>query len=680
MRSPASRAAGAGGRLTVPLVAALSGLAAGCFLFPAAIKHETILTPVGGAGETGSGEERYAIQEDGSISWELSGLRVEVEHMTDEKLNRLFPDESSRGKYSTNPYTYGNWVDTRLGYTPNRFTVFKVTIFNRTFPKVLLDPLEAVVTTDQGQHLRAYGITSASPYENFENYYRSRRGQSGNEFYRFEVRLGTVRSHNYEENQAIFKGENYGGFIVFDPVYAESEEVILHLRNFVLRFGAFDIPEETRDLRFAFRHRVEQRLLEGKGAGPAATAAALMVSENGPFQILGNLPGDRTRDEAAIRAEVRRQLAEFGPLLRRAVRQRGGDPGARRRPLHHRRGRGGNRGFRDRVDGWQRLGGSLRGAGNRATGLPACRVPSGGGRSAGRSGPVPALDASAGSPAGGRDLPLRLLGSCRLGDMPGIRIIPIGLCLLCCVRPGGGAVVCSANECSQGRWPQTVYYRFSFNAAVAGGAVVRLTAVDAFEVFFGGESLGTGIDENWTTVEEYPVTLRRRGNHLAVQVDNSGRGQGSGLLVEITGPEGRVWASNTSGVSEPWLWTGEPQEEDGWRTSARLDEEVWRPVQRGQLDRSRLVGWSDDLGAEVIAGFPGGVDAGRPQGGLTLRTTFGENLAHEKPGLPDEVFDGDFATRWQVNPDALSASARVDLLQPRLIGEVRVITFGSDPG
>ena len=311
MRPPASRAAGAGGRLTVPLAAALSGLAAGCFLFPAAIKHETILTPVGGAGETGSGEERYAIQEDGSISWELSGLRVEVEHMTDEKLNRLFPDESSRGKYSTNPYTYGNWVDTRLGYTPNRFTVFKVTIFNRTFPKVLLDPLEAVVTTDQGQHLRAYGITSASPYENFENYYRSRRGQSGNEFYRFEVRLGTVRSHNYEENQAIFKGENYGGFIVFDPVYAESEEVILHLRNFVLRFGAFDIPEETRDLRFAFRHRVEQRLLEGKGAGPAATAAALMVSENGPFQILGNLPGDRTRDEAAIRAEVRRQLAEF---------------------------------------------------------------------------------------------------------------------------------------------------------------------------------------------------------------------------------------------------------------------------------------------------------------------------------------------------------------------------------
>ncbi len=289
-------------------VVLVCGVTAGCFLFPTAIKRETILTPVGGVGELSSDEEQYTVQENGNLSWELSGLRVEVEHMTDEKLNHLFPDESSRGKYSANPYTYGNWIDTRLGYTPNRFTVFKVSVYNRTFPKVLLNPLEVALETDQGQFLWTYGITSASPHENFENYYRSRRGQSGNEFYRFELRMGMVRSFNYELDQPIFKGENYGGYIVFDPVYAETEKVVLSLKNFVLRFGAFDTPVETRDLRFEFAHSVEDRQMEDLMAG-ARAEGALMVSESGPSQIHGNLPGDRTRDAAAIRATVQQRLA-----------------------------------------------------------------------------------------------------------------------------------------------------------------------------------------------------------------------------------------------------------------------------------------------------------------------------------------------------------------------------------
>ena len=286
-------------------IIALCGLLSGCFLFPTAVKRETLLLPVIETTET---EGTYSLQENGAISWELAGLRLEVEHMTDAKLNALFPDESGRGKYSTNPYTYGNWTDTRLGYTPNRFTVFKVTIFNRTQPKVMLDPLAAVLETDQGQFLRAYGITSSSPYGNFENYYRSQRGQSGNEFYRFELRMGMVRSYNYEEDQPIFKGENYGGFIVFDPVYPETEEVVLILKDFVLRFGAFDKPVEKRDLRFVFKHKVENLVVQ-KGATSGKTAETLMISENGPSQIMGNLPGERTRSLSAIRAVVRQRLS-----------------------------------------------------------------------------------------------------------------------------------------------------------------------------------------------------------------------------------------------------------------------------------------------------------------------------------------------------------------------------------
>ena len=293
------------GRGRLIWIIALCGLLSGCFLFPTAVKRETLLLPVVESAET---EGAYSLQENGAISWELAGLRLEVEHMTDAKLNALFPDESGRGKYSTNPYTYGNWTDTRLGYTPNRFTVFKVTIFNRTQPKVMLDPLAAVLETDQGQFLRAYGITSSSPYGNFENYYRSQRGQSGNEFYRFELRMGMVRSYNYEEDQPIFKGENYGGFVVFDPVYPETEEVVLILKDFVLRFGAFDKPVEKRDLRFVFKHKVENLVVQ-KGATSGKTAETLMISENGPSQIMGNLSGDRTRSLSAIRAVVRQRLS-----------------------------------------------------------------------------------------------------------------------------------------------------------------------------------------------------------------------------------------------------------------------------------------------------------------------------------------------------------------------------------
>jgi len=280
---------------------------AGCFLFPPAVHYQSLLVPAAQEPGQGSGEGQYAAQENGAIAFELAGLRLEVKPLTDSELNALFPDESQRGRYSTNPYTYGNWVDPRLGYTPNRFTVFEVKVYNRTLPKVMLNPLEATLQTDRGQFLRAYGISSASAPDNFENYYRSRRGQSGNEFYRFELRMGIVRSHNYEQDQPIFKGENYGGFIAFDPVHPQTRQVVLTLEDFVLRFGAFDRPVETRDLRFAFNHQVERQLVQ-QGAAGKGEAEKMLVSEEGPSRILGNLPGDRTRSPSAIQAVARQRL------------------------------------------------------------------------------------------------------------------------------------------------------------------------------------------------------------------------------------------------------------------------------------------------------------------------------------------------------------------------------------
>ena len=230
-----------------------------------------------------------------------------------------------------------------------------------------------------------------------------------------------------------------------------------------------------------------------------------------------------------------------------------------------------------------------------------------------------------------------------------------------------------AEEWTVDQWEQAVYYRHTLNAPEAGSALLRLTAIDEYEVFLNGEAIGS--DDNWTTMEEYPVELKRRKNELAVRVVNRGAGHGSGLVVEVSAAQ-QSWVSTFGALQNLWYWSGEPQADAGWQTTdvSRLD--AWQQVQRGQLDRTGVSGWSDTLKADVIAGFPGGIDIGQPAGGLSLRSVEGENLAFRLPSNRPEVFDGRSNTGWTVDPTELNAMARVDLLHRRLISEVRVLTQG----
>ena len=76
-----------------------------------------------------------------TVSYDRKDFKIEIKYMSDYQLNKFeFPEQSNNGMYSTNPFTYGNWVDPALGYTPNRFTVFKVTIYNYTASKINFDP------------------------------------------------------------------------------------------------------------------------------------------------------------------------------------------------------------------------------------------------------------------------------------------------------------------------------------------------------------------------------------------------------------------------------------------------------------------------------------------------------------------------------------------------------------
>ena len=88
--------------------------------------------------------------------------------MTDQELNQLYASNSNKGQFSTNPYTYGDWLDISLGYTPPRFIVFRVDLYNYTLPKIELVPDKAVCIVDQKQKLFPYGLyRSVNSYNSF---------------------------------------------------------------------------------------------------------------------------------------------------------------------------------------------------------------------------------------------------------------------------------------------------------------------------------------------------------------------------------------------------------------------------------------------------------------------------------------------------------------------------------
>ena len=258
------------------------------------------------------------VGEGGLVTWELEGLRIAVEHMTDHDLNAMFPNESNQGQYSINPYTYGDYVDPALGYVRTRFTVFRVTVTNQDFAKVAMQPLRSQLTTNRsGEVLAAYGVLAGSASRNFESYYRALKGPSGNEDYRFNMRMGLVRTNNYAVDEEIFKGEQYSGFLVFDPLEDEVTDVHLHLKDFILKFNAFGKPLETSDVSFAFRRTVEQQVLDFARAEEWEFSEARLAAAS---QVTGNATGDITRDVTAIDAFARTRLEEVndcfeGPFM-----------------------------------------------------------------------------------------------------------------------------------------------------------------------------------------------------------------------------------------------------------------------------------------------------------------------------------------------------------------------------
>ena len=258
-----------------------------------------------------SEREEYSIGDDGVVSYHLEGSRLDVQYMTDPALNGMFPDDSKGGELSTNPYTYGDWMDPNVGYVRNRFTVFNIAIYNYTYAKMQLDPLKVILLTDRGGYLESYTVAPVADRKSLEGYYRGLRGISGNEHYRFSKRIGIVRATAYGEDEVIFKGENYSGLVVFDPLHPKVRNVRLILKEFALKFDASGHPIETMDIPFDFSRTVSKEVIAEEELAERVPTETTRVVIRGPRQIRGNQQGDLARNTGAINSIVDHNLPDL---------------------------------------------------------------------------------------------------------------------------------------------------------------------------------------------------------------------------------------------------------------------------------------------------------------------------------------------------------------------------------
>lgn len=224
-----------------------------------------------------------------------------------------------------------------------------------------------------------------------------------------------------------------------------------------------------------------------------------------------------------------------------------------------------------------------------------------------------------------------------------------------------------------GHWEQTTYYRHTFQAEEAGSGTLEITAVDQYTLYFNGKLVKT--DADWKNAEEIPVTLQQGNNHIAVKVFNSGKEEGTGLLLSLQA--GSLVARSTfTDETAPWYWSEAVPEGTGWTTQDVQGK--WNSVQAGAIDRARVRGAIFHPLAEVVAGSPGAANVGSSADGrITLADQRGQNIALGLNATELGVTDGKIGTPVWSLPQGLGAlNQAVDITLTNLtrINRVRVIT------
>ncbi|MFC1526335.1 hypothetical protein ACFL6X_05950 [Candidatus Latescibacterota bacterium] len=191
------------------------------------------------------------VADDGTVTQHLGRLRVSLRPVTDDELNRQFAMASSQGAESTNPYTYGNWVPEGAAAPPQRFAVFVLALENYEYPKVLVDPANTEVRTQNG---RVYAPLSFETLR--ELFYPYNVAYAGGPARRFRGRVDILKRTMYPSDQPLFAGQTNSGFLVFPLLHDDVRTIAVHVREVALRFDYSGVPTEEADLVFHFQREV----------------------------------------------------------------------------------------------------------------------------------------------------------------------------------------------------------------------------------------------------------------------------------------------------------------------------------------------------------------------------------------------------------------------------------------
>lgn len=198
------------------------------------------------------GETYYVDPIDSSVVWSQEGVQVKVKFYNDQMLNAQYNPKMS-------PYTLYPWKDPRLGYTPPLWTVFEVTVINRTRERVELDPTQLKLQLDNGNfyYCRQGAGWWWSP-EHYADYsYIKWSSLDGDvQYYANFDRNDIWNRSEYAREKPVAKGNKYSGKLTFPRLPADTKVVTLDVKNFILGFDRFAVgygnPTEFTDLKFQF--------------------------------------------------------------------------------------------------------------------------------------------------------------------------------------------------------------------------------------------------------------------------------------------------------------------------------------------------------------------------------------------------------------------------------------------
>ncbi len=247
--------------------------------------------------------------------------------------------------------------------------------------------------------------------------------------------------------------------------------------------------------------------------------------------------------------------------------------------------------------------------------------------------------------------------------------IALWIFLLTLPTPVASEVVCESGVCQEGSWASTVWYYTEFEADEAGDGVIRVTAADELDdLWFNGDriNLSSLTSRDWTQIEVDEIEVENGTNEILVAVTTQGTGGGSGLLLELETGAQRT-GTKVGNREGAWRWSSEDPDE------VEVDWDDAQLVQAGSMDLTQIEGRTD-LSVVPVAGYPGDVDIGTKDGGITLSLIDGRNLALGQPSNVLEANDGVLTSSWTPGANALNKHVSMDLREVRRVSRVRVIT------